>query len=160
ARRLRWAPAALGSHRRAHAARPAASVRGLGFGGLVSRRDAASRLPRHLELWGQLEENNRFLRRLAAASGGWAFVGLGVASYALLVGLYRPLAFHVDAEGEATFIGHLRERVAPSPAEVRYVAKQFLRRYLAYNSLTIQSDLADAWNLMTSELRGQQERQL
>lgn len=116
--------------------------------------------PRHVEIWGQLEENNRFLRRFAMAAAGWASLALAAASYALLVALYRPLAFHVDPEGQATFMGRLREQLAPTTAEVRYVAKHFLGRYLAFNSLTIESDLAEAWNLMTNELRVDQERTL
>lgn len=118
------------------------------------------RLPRHLEIWGQLEENNRFFRRLAAACVAWAFLALAAGAYALLVALYRPLAFHVDATGEATFVGRLREQTAPSTAEVRYLAKEFLQRYIAFNSLTVERDLADAWNLMTGELRSQQEKTL
>jgi hypothetical protein len=114
------------------------------------------KLPRHVEIWGHIEDNNRFFRRLAAACTAWAFVALALACYALLVALYRPLAFHVDSEGEATFVGRLSEQLAPSPAEVRYVARQFLRRYIGFNSLTIERDLADAWNLMTTELRGEQ----
>jgi hypothetical protein len=113
--------------------------------------------PRHVEIWGELEENNRFLRRFAVAAAAWAFVALAAASYALLVALYRPLAFHVDPEGQASFVGRLREQLAPTTAEVRYVAKHFLGRYLAFNSLTVESDLAEAWNLMTSELRAEQE---
>ena len=73
---------------------------------------------------------------------------------------YRPLAFHIDPEGQATFVGHLRDQLAPANAEVRYVAKHFLSRYLAFNSLTVESDLAEAWNLMTSELRAEQQRTL
>lgn len=117
-------------------------------------------LPRHVEIWGHLEENNRFLRRFALASAAWAFIALAAASYALLIALYRPLAFHIDTEGQASLVGRLREQLAPTTAEVRYVAKHFLGRYLAFNSLTVESDLAEAWNLMTSELRGDQERTL
>jgi hypothetical protein len=122
---------------------------------LFQKRAVAGRpeVPRHVEIWGHLEENNRFLRRLAAASAAWAFLALAAASYALLVALYRPLAFHVSEAGEATFVGRLRAEVAPSPAEVHYVATRFLSHYLAFNSLTIESDLAEAWNLMTEGLR-------
>jgi hypothetical protein len=117
-------------------------------------------LPKHMEIWGHIEENNRFLRRFAIASAAWAFLALAAASYALLVALYRPLAFHIDTDGQASLVGRLREQLAPTTAEVRYVAKHFLGRYLAFNSLTIESDLAEAWNLMTSELRSEQERTL
>src|SRR5690349_1848435 len=114
--------------------------------------DAGPTTGRHVELWGHLVENNRFLRRIAGAAIAWAFLSLALGAYGLLMGLYRPLAFHVDAEGQASFVGRLREQVAPTEAEVRYVAKEFVKRYIAFNSLTIQSDLADAWNLMTEQL--------
>src|SRR5262249_12305548 len=79
---------------------------------------------------------------------------------ALDLALFKPLAFHVDGDGRATFAGRLREGAAPTEPEVRYVGKQFLGHYAAMNSLTIESDLADAWNLMTAELRAEHERQL
>ncbi len=103
---------------------------------------------------------NRFLRRLAVGASVWAFIALVGTAYALNLALFRPLAFHIDADGRSTFIGRLRENAAPTEPEVRYVAKQFLGHYAAVNSLTIESDLADAWNLMTGELRAEHERQL
>jgi hypothetical protein len=122
-------------------------------------RKAASGV-RHVEIWGEIEANNRFLRRLAIGASVWAFVALAGAAYALDLALFQPLAFHVDADGRSTFTGRLRDGEAPTEPEVRYVARQFLGHYAAMNSLTIESDLADAWNLMTSELRAEHERQL
>lgn len=119
-----------------------------------------SKPPRHVEIWGELEANNRFLRRLAIAASLWAFLALAGAAYALQLALFEPLAFQVQADGEATFMGRIRERAAPTEAEVRFLAKAFLARYTAMNSLTIESDLAEAWNWMTAELRGQHERML
>jgi len=115
---------------------------------------------RHVEIWGQIEAQNRFLRRLAIGASVWAFIALAGTAYAIDLALFRPLAFHVDADGRSTFIGRLRENAAPTEPEVRYVARQFLGHYAALNSLTIESDLAEAWNLMTGELRAEHERQL
>jgi hypothetical protein len=119
---------------------------------LLARR-AKPQQPRHVEIWGEMEDNNRFLRRVAAATSALAFLGMALGAYGLEMGLTRPLAFHVDADGVATFAGHLHEQVAPSEVEVRYVGKEFLKRYIAFNSLTIESDFADAWKLMTESLR-------
>jgi type IV secretory pathway TrbF-like protein len=127
---------------------------------LTPARTVGSAAPRHIEIWGELEQQNRFLRRLAIAASLWAFVALAGGAYALNVGLFRPLAFHIDTDGHSTFVGRLRERSAPTEAEVRFVAKHFLQRFTAANSLTIETDLADAWNLMTDELRAQHERML
>ena len=115
---------------------------------------------RHVEIWSQIEANNRFLRRLAVAASVWAFVALGGAAYALELALFRPLAFHVEHDGRSTLIGRLGESSAPTQPEVRHVARQFLGHYAALNSLTIESDLAETWNLMTAELRADHERQL
>lgn len=120
----------------------------------------ADKGPRHVEVWGHIVDQNRFLRRGMGAALALAFLGLAAGSYGMLVGMYRPLAFHVNPDGQAASVGRLREQAAPSDAEVRYVAKEFLKRYVAFNSLTIESDLADAWNLMTDELRKEQESTL
>ncbi len=116
--------------------------------------------PRHVELWGEIEANNHFLRRIAIGASVWAFLALAGAALALDLALFRPLAFHVDAGGQSTFLGRAYESAAPTEPEVRYVARHFLVHYAALNSLTIESDLAEAWNLMTDELRGENERQL
>jgi hypothetical protein len=116
--------------------------------------------PRHIEIWGQLAENNRFLRRLTGAALAWSFAALAMGSFGLVTGLYRPLAYQVDETGRAAFVGRLREHLGPADVEVRYVAKEFLKRYIALNSLTIESDWAEAWNLMTEELRQEQQRVL
>src|SRR5262245_49597499 len=93
---------------------------------------------KHVEIWGHLLDQNRFLRRLAGATAVLALLGLAAGSYGMLVALYRPLAFHVDDEGRASSVGRLREQEGPSEAEVRYLAKEFLKRYVAFNSLTIE----------------------
>ena len=118
------------------------------------------RPPRHVEIWGELEQSNRFLRRLVVAASIWAFVALAGAAYALDLALFHPVAFHVDGDGRSTYLGRVRENAAPTDAEVRHVAKQFLSHYAAWNSLTVESDLAAAWNLMTNELRTDHEKQL
>src|SRR5262245_33641611 len=86
-------------------------------------------VPKHLEIWGALAEDNLFLRRVAAAAVLWAFLALALATYCFLVALYRPLAFHVANDGRATFAGRLGEHAAPAPVEAVYVAKEFLQRF-------------------------------
>jgi hypothetical protein len=109
---------------------------------------------RHVEIWGHLEENNRFLRRVAGASVAWAFLALAAGVYGIGIGLYRPVAYFVDTDGHASFVGRLRQQgAAPSEPEVRYVAREFLARYIALNSLTIDSDYRQAWAMMTEALR-------
>ena len=113
-----------------------------------------------VEIWAQLVENNLFLRRTAMTCIVFGFFGLCLGAYGVEVALYRPLAFHVDEAGQATFVGRLREQLVPSSAEVRFVAKDFLKHYLALSSLTLESDLASAWNFMTEDLRREHEQML
>ncbi len=120
----------------------------------------SERAPRHVEIWGEIEAQNRFLRRLALGTTVWSFLALTAAAYALDLALHHPLAFQVGADGQAAFAGRVGESGAPSEPEVRFVARQFLAHYAAVNSLTVESDLATAWNLMTDELRADHERQL
>jgi hypothetical protein len=112
-----------------------------------------------VEIFSDLLEALHFHRRFSAAAIFLAGLGLAMAFYCLYLAVYRPLAFLVDASGQATFVGRLREQSGPTRPEVLYVAKEFLKRYAALNSATVESDLADSWNLMTSALREEQQRQ-
>jgi hypothetical protein len=125
---------------------------------MFANRTKAPSGPAHVEIFGELLEALTFHRRFAAACVAFAFVALATASYCTYLALYRPLAFVVDGDGQATFVGRLREQAGPAQAEVVYVAKEFLRRYVAFNSATVESDFAEAWNMMTSELRQQEQR--
>jgi len=120
----------------------------------------AASTPRHVEVWGHLEENNRFLRRVTGAACAWAFVALALGAYGLFVGLYHPIAFFVDDDGRATYAGRLRAGDGPAEVEARYVARTFVEKFLGFNSLSIESDLSEAWNLMTDELRAEQQASL
>jgi hypothetical protein len=116
--------------------------------------------PRYVEIWGQIEANNRFLRRFAGVAIVLALVGLSVGVYGVHTALTRPVAFAVGPQGDAQFVGPIGQLEAPSEVEARYVARQFLQHYIAFNSLTVESDLAEAWNLMTDELQAQQRATL
>lgn len=115
---------------------------------------------RHVEIWGQIEANNRFLRRFSGVAMVLALVGLSVGGYGVHTALTRPLAFAVGPDGAARFAGAVGQMEVPSDVEARYVARQFLQRYIAFNSLTVESDLAEAWNLMTQDLQAQQRATL
>jgi len=117
-------------------------------------------VPKHVEIWGELEAHNRFLKRLATACVAFAFLGLAAGSYGILVALYRPIAFAVSHEGQAALLGRLEDADAPRAAEIRYIAREFVRRHNAWNSDTIESDLASAFNLMTDALRTDEAREL
>lgn len=125
---------------------------------LFKRRNKVAK-PRHLEIWGHLLESQRFYRRLAAGSVFLAFLGLAGGAYGMFLAVHRPLVFHVDPDGKATPMGRLADRRAPHEVEVKYISKRFLRTTMGFHSDTIESDLADAWNLMTDGLRAEIQAQ-
>lgn len=106
-------------------------------------------VPHGLEVWAQVEEDNAFFKRWVVMSTAWAFVALLLAAYSVHVALTKPLAFVIGDDGHALLAGHLRDQDAPSTVEVRWVAQEFLSRSIGYNSLTVERDLAAAFNLMT-----------
>src|SRR5262249_20794752 len=97
-------------------------------------RQVASRAPKHVEVWGDLEASNRFLRWVAIASSLFAVVAFAAAAFAIDLALYRPLAFFVAADGTATPLGRVREQSVPADVEALFVAKRFLSHYAALNS--------------------------
>jgi hypothetical protein len=127
---------------------------------LLGRARSEGRGPRHVEIWSELETTSRFLRWVALLSTGWAFLALAGSGYALHIALSRPVAFAIRDDGAATHLGRLAAAGDVTQPEVRYVAKEFLRRHIAVNSMTIESDLAAAANLMTAELQAEHRRML
>lgn len=130
------------------------------FALLRRARDPRPVVPRHVEIWGHIQEQNVFLRRLTAAAIVLALGGITLGGYGTFMALHRSVAFQVDARGIATPLGRVESADAPNEAELRYVAKEFARRYFATNSLTLEADLAVAQNLMTNDLRAQHDKEL
>jgi type IV secretory pathway TrbF-like protein len=106
---------------------------------------------------------------LAMIFGVLAMASLGFAIY---VRLQTPTVIHVDKDGNASVVGGpqpLRAAtfrlsanassaddstsVAPTDLEGRAVVRQFLSRYLAYTPDSVDRNLSEALNMMTSNLR-------
>jgi hypothetical protein len=119
------------------------------------REPALEPQARHIEIWGHFVATHRYFKRLATACVVFAFAGLAFGAYGGLVAINRPLVFAVDGDGRATPQGRRGRAHEPLDVEVRYVAKRFLRATMAFHSQTIESDLADGWNLMTASLQAQ-----
>jgi type IV secretory pathway TrbF-like protein len=113
----------------------------------------------HVEIWDHFVKTHRFFKWIAVGALVLAGLGLAGGAYGMLTALHAPLVFAVDAEGDAHPLGRREGLFAPADAEIRYVAKRFLQKTLAFHSETIESDLADAMNLMTDELRKEMERE-
>ena len=106
---------------------------------------------------------------LAMIFGVLAMASLGFAIY---VRLQPPTVIRVDKDGNASVVGgphpmsvttvgasanastaETFPSVAPTDLEARAVVRQFLIRYLAYTPDSVDRNLAEALNMMTSNLR-------
>jgi len=107
----------------------------------------------------------------------WLAMILGVLAiaslfFAIYVRLQPPTVIRVDPDGNASVIGgpqplHMRslklpanapaadpsQSAAPTDLEGRAVVRQFLTRYLAYTPDSVDRNLAEAFNMMTANLR-------
>jgi hypothetical protein len=126
-----------------------------------SLREASTPAPAaHIEIWDHFVAVNRMLKRMVVVSSATALLAVGFAAWLGLVALERPVVYYVAPDGAAAFGGRLGDADAPLEVEVRYLAKRFVRHAVAANSLTIEADLAEAWNLMTDELRAEHTAEL
>lgn len=94
-------------------------------------------------------------------------LALGSFAFAIYVRLQPPTVIRVDKDGNASFVGAVRtaavERLslpgepAPGPGptdlEARAVVRRFLERYLAHTPDSVDRNLAEALNMMTTNLR-------
>ncbi len=122
-------------------------------------RQHAEPKPRHVEIWGHLVQQNRGLRLMLMLSAAISFVAVCGSVWAMTAALNKPLIYYVDSDGHASFGGRLEGASQPLEVEVSYVVKEFLRRTIALNSLTVERDFASSFNLMTAELQAQHQAQ-
>ncbi len=97
----------------------------------------------------------------------FAVLSLASLGFAIYVRLQPPTVIRVDKDGNASVVGgaHMGSAasfsvsadassgVAPADLEGRAMVRQFLRRYLAYTSDSVDRNLAEALNMMTANLR-------
>lgn len=116
-------------------------------------------------------EHDGMLRAYANRAMVLAFVfgtiSMASLAFAIYVRLQPPTVIRVDSNGDATVVGgtplegHRRgltflasaERAAPSDVEAKAVVRRFLDRYLNYTPATVDDQIADALNMMTSNFR-------
>jgi hypothetical protein len=94
-------------------------------------------------------------------------IAMGSLAFAVYVRLQPPTVIRVDKNGEATVVGahspkkgvlHLFSasadpETAPTEIEGKAVVRRFLEHYLAYTPSMIETNLAEALNMMTANLR-------
>ena len=97
-------------------------------------------------------------------------IGLTSLVFAMYVRLQPPTVIRVDRNGEATVVGAIagaprgggllkllsasaNADIAPTDVEGRAIVRRFLETYLTYTPTSVDSQLANALNLMTQNLR-------
>lgn len=97
----------------------------------------------------------------------FAVMGLGSFAFAVYVRLQPPTVIRVNSEGEATIVGGTpvpgksqglafvasAADAAPSEVEAKALVRRFLDHYLDYTPDTVNKQMADALNMMTSNFR-------
>ena len=97
----------------------------------------------------------------------FAVIGLGSFAFAVYVRLQPPTVIRVNSEGEATIVGGTpvpgksqglafvasAADAAPSEVEAKALVRRFLDHYLDYTPDTVNKQMADALNMMTSNFR-------
>lgn len=124
----------------------------------------AMRYSRYYEHDGMLRAYANRAMLLALLFGVLAMASLGFAIY---VRLQPPTVVRVDANGDATVVGgipgagHTRGLTfsassvdaGPSEVEAKAIVRRFLEHYLNYTPATVDKQVADALNMMTSNFR-------
>lgn len=91
-------------------------------------------------------------------SASIALVAVCSTAWAMTTALNKPLIYYVDSDGQASFGGNLAGASHPLEVEVSFVTKEFLRRTIALNSLTVERDFATSFNLMAADLQASEQK--
>jgi hypothetical protein len=108
-----------------------------------------------------------YANRTMALAIGFAVLAIGSFAFAFHVRLQPPTVIRVDKDGNASVVGSVRaaavEKVGlpsepnpgpePTDLEARAVVRRFLERYLAHTPDSVDRNLAEALNMMTTNLR-------
>ena len=126
--------------------------------------DDKARFSRYYEHDGMLRAYANRSMVLAVLFG---VIAIGSLAFAVYVRLQPPTVIRVDAEGDATVVGgsplsgYARgltflassAEAGPSEVEAKAVVRRFLDHYLNYTPATVDKQMADALNLMTTNFR-------
>lgn len=108
-----------------------------------------------------------YANRAMALAMGFAVLALATLAFATYVRLQPPTVIRVDKDGNASVVGAVRaaglEKLSlhgefdpgpgPTDLEARAVVRRFLERYLAHTPDSVDRNLAEALNMMTTNLR-------
>ncbi len=108
-----------------------------------------------------------YANRAMALAMGFALLALASFAFAVYVRLQPPTVIRVDKDGNASVVGAVRAAVVenlslpadssagpgPTDLEARAVVRRFLERYLSHTPDSVDRNLAEALNMMTTNLR-------
>jgi len=101
----------------------------------------------YFEVWGDLEAQNNTLKALLLSMTGLLLVSLVVV---YMVTVKPPVVIRVSDIGKSETVSNYPVSNAVTEPELFYFTKLFVRKFTEYNSYTISSDIAEAFNMMTA----------
>ena len=112
---------------------------------------------RYFEAFGDLEEENRFLKKLNFVKDGTIVL---LIVFVFLLAKRVPVVIRVSDVAGAEAIRDLRENNAPTAYEMIGFAKRFVTNYTGYNSYTVKRDMAKALNQMSGRFQKEAKKKL
>jgi len=102
---------------------------------------------KYFEVWGDLEAQNNTLKTLVLLMAGLLLVSMAVI---YMASVKPPVVIRVNDVGKAEAIGNYTVNNAATEPELFYFTKVFVKKFTEYNSYTITSDIAEAFNMMSA----------
>lgn len=105
---------------------------------------------KHYEIYGHLQYQ---INRLTAIVGGLIVAIIILLFIAIFVARKPPYVIRVDAEGKLTGFQELNENLRVTDVEITTFAKDFMEKFVAFNSAIVKEKLADSLNMMTPKFQ-------
>lgn len=105
---------------------------------------------KHYEIYGHLQYQ---INRLTAIVGGLIVAIIILLFIVIFVARKPPYVVRVDAEGKLTGFQELSENLRVTDIEITTFAKDFMEKFVAFNSAVAKEKLADSLNMMTPKFQ-------
>ncbi len=105
---------------------------------------------KHYEVYGHLQYQ---INRLTAIVAGCIAVIIILLFVNIFIAKKQPYVIRVDAEGKLTGFQELNENLRVTDVEITTFAKDFMEKFIAFNSAVAKEKLADSLNMMTPKFQ-------
>jgi hypothetical protein len=102
---------------------------------------------KYFEVWGDLEAQNNTLKALLLSMTGLLLISLVVV---YMVTIKPPVVIRIGDVGKAEAVSRYNVNNAITEPELFYFTKLFVQKFTEYNSYTIATDIAEAFNMMSA----------